>query len=283
MFGKTVVCPNLQIASQYARTGSLNGVTLDGDRSDRKGALTGGYHDTKRSRIEASRRYKKFSADALQHQASTLELTKRLDILNQQITQVLSSLKNAKARLSDSSGSHNWPNDLQQVFEQIEIVDKRVAAKEQKLQEVKTELVNLQKRVESMSEESKSAFSTTFNETDRLVALHKDLDRLRQANSQASLRRLQLQASKNELEELINKNLQPQLDYLQSVLTSNYKRGDINAKEIELQVLRDEEARFVQQLESMDTDLESSRLTMQNLIAEKTDLKVCSRNLASLI
>ena len=55
VFGKTCVCRDLTIAAAYVKSHGINTITLDGDKVDRKGALTGGYHDVRRSRIEAIR------------------------------------------------------------------------------------------------------------------------------------------------------------------------------------------------------------------------------------
>ncbi|KHJ35646.1 putative chromosome segregation protein suda [Erysiphe necator] len=55
VFGKTIVCPSLTIASQYARSHGCNSITPDGDTSNKKGAMTGGYIDPRRSRLEAVR------------------------------------------------------------------------------------------------------------------------------------------------------------------------------------------------------------------------------------
>ena len=57
VFGKTIICPRLDIAAAYVRsTQGLNAITLDGDQVDRRGALSGGYHDASRSRLDAVRR-----------------------------------------------------------------------------------------------------------------------------------------------------------------------------------------------------------------------------------
>ncbi|KAG9089993.1 Structural maintenance of chromosomes protein 3, partial [Ceratobasidium sp. UAMH 11750] len=61
VFGKTAVCENLQVAAAYVRSHGLNTITIDGDKVDRKGALTGGYHDVRRSRIETIRAVKQWS------------------------------------------------------------------------------------------------------------------------------------------------------------------------------------------------------------------------------
>ncbi|KAI0030417.1 hypothetical protein K488DRAFT_30253, partial [Vararia minispora EC-137] len=45
VFGKTCVCRDLTVAAAYVKSHGINTITLDGDKVDRKGALTGGYHD----------------------------------------------------------------------------------------------------------------------------------------------------------------------------------------------------------------------------------------------
>jgi structural maintenance of chromosome 3 (chondroitin sulfate proteoglycan 6) len=42
IFGKTIVCPDLTIAGQYARSHNVNTITVDGDTTNKKGAMTGG-------------------------------------------------------------------------------------------------------------------------------------------------------------------------------------------------------------------------------------------------
>ncbi len=53
VFGKTCVCRDLTVAAAYVKSHGINTITLDGDKVDRKGALTGGYYDIRRSRLEA--------------------------------------------------------------------------------------------------------------------------------------------------------------------------------------------------------------------------------------
>ena len=52
VFGKTLICRNMEVATKFARLHGLDCITLDGDQVSRRGALTGGYIDTKRSRLE---------------------------------------------------------------------------------------------------------------------------------------------------------------------------------------------------------------------------------------
>ena len=55
IFGKTLICRSLEIASQYARNEHMDCITLDGDQVSRRGALTGGYYDKRKSRLDSQR------------------------------------------------------------------------------------------------------------------------------------------------------------------------------------------------------------------------------------
>jgi structural maintenance of chromosome 3 (chondroitin sulfate proteoglycan 6) len=73
-------------------------VTLSGSRSDRKGALTGGYHDTSRSRLQAADKMRKWQA-MYDEKADAARKTKgRVEEIHQEVTRLVGLLKNAKAR-----------------------------------------------------------------------------------------------------------------------------------------------------------------------------------------
>lgn len=55
LFGKTLICRNLDVATNLAKKTGLDCVTLDGDQVSSKGSLTGGYFNTSRSRLETQK------------------------------------------------------------------------------------------------------------------------------------------------------------------------------------------------------------------------------------
>lgn len=103
VFGKTCVCRDLAIGAAYVKSHGINTITLDGDRVDRKGALSGGYHDVRRSRIEAARAVGNWRTRADEEGARSREVKAEMAKLDQEITraagrvQVLTN-KQAKAR-----------------------------------------------------------------------------------------------------------------------------------------------------------------------------------------
>lgn len=53
VFARTLLCPDLDTATDMARRSQLNCITLEGDEANRKGTLTGGYTDNLTLKLEA--------------------------------------------------------------------------------------------------------------------------------------------------------------------------------------------------------------------------------------
>ena len=90
VFGKTLVCKNLDVATEMAKKSGLNCVTPEGEQVDRKGAMTGGFHDVRQSRISTFTSVKehnkteeelreKMESERFELQAIEQKITKTLD------------------------------------------------------------------------------------------------------------------------------------------------------------------------------------------------------------
>lgn len=100
VFGRTIICQTLEIAGAYTRSHNLNSITLDGDKYDRKGSLTGGYHDQKRSRLDAVRNFKSWQSkveELSQQRDEVVHATARID---QEVTQLVGQIQVAEGKLS---------------------------------------------------------------------------------------------------------------------------------------------------------------------------------------
>ncbi|CAI0541715.1 unnamed protein product [Linum tenue] len=51
VFGRTVICRDLDVATRIARTDGLDCITLEGDQVSKKGGMTGGFYDHRRSKL----------------------------------------------------------------------------------------------------------------------------------------------------------------------------------------------------------------------------------------
>ncbi|CED84349.1 Structural maintenance of chromosome protein 3 (sister chromatid cohesion complex Cohesin, subunit SMC3) [Phaffia rhodozyma] len=91
VFGGTVVAPDLQIATAFRRSHRLNVITLEGDRADRQGALTGGYHDVRRSRTSTVRIQKEWQDKLDTGSARLSEVKQSIARIEQDITRLVGS------------------------------------------------------------------------------------------------------------------------------------------------------------------------------------------------
>ncbi len=107
VFGKTIICPNLEIAGAYVRSHRVDAITLDGDKIERKGALSGGYHDPRRSRIDAARSYQQLKNQVAAATQRSESVRQQITRLEQEVTQSLGQMQNVEARrrqLTESRG-----------------------------------------------------------------------------------------------------------------------------------------------------------------------------------
>ncbi|KAI7830862.1 chromosome segregation protein sudA [Kickxella alabastrina] len=99
IFGKTIICPSLDVGGNYARSLGLTAVTLEGDKVDRRGELMGGFVSRKGSRLEAAKALVQARARV---QVAEVQARETLATLSE-ITALHSELQMINARVSQAS------------------------------------------------------------------------------------------------------------------------------------------------------------------------------------
>lgn len=183
VFGRTCVCRDLSLAAAYVRSHGINTITLDGDKVDHKGALSGGYHDIRRSRLDAIRAvsiwHTKSEADENRHKevkATILELDQQIAGLAGQI-QVLTSQqakqKYARDSLGDTIGVLR--NERERERERIEKLEAQVEDTEGELRESDTQIQPLRDELQTpmvrgLTDEEEAAIERLSREVDQRTA-----------------------------------------------------------------------------------------------------------------
>lgn len=180
VFGKTCVCRDLNIAAAYVKSHGINTITLDGDKVDRKGALTGGYHDVRRSRIEGIRNVTSWRDKFESESTKSKEVKKDIGTVEQEITQMngrivvlngqMNQVREARERLMEEGTS------LSRAKERVK---ERIGRLETDVEELETELKGLDGKLEALSAELKTPLSNgiTAEEEQLIVTLGKEVDR----------------------------------------------------------------------------------------------------------
>ena len=98
VFRKTLVVRNLEVGSRFSKSHDLDCITLDGDQVNRKGALTGGYTDVRKSRLRAQADMMRLEVGCAECEKQIDALVREAELIDQQVTRVLGELKQQEAK-----------------------------------------------------------------------------------------------------------------------------------------------------------------------------------------
>ena len=219
IFGQTIICPTLTIAGQYARSHGVNGVTMDGDRSDKKGAFTGGSTDNKHSRLQAVRNVSKWRDESDTHRSRSIEIKRALEHKDQEITQAVGTLRKLEQQLQQKENSYGpLRQELRSQTSTLENKQDSLNKKRRAESNIESSFNSLTDQQNALEAEIASAYKkdlTTEEET-QLDNLSSTVLDLRRQFSSLSSTRSELESRKTILEIELCENLRPRLDQLRS-------------------------------------------------------------------
>ena len=217
VFGKTIICPNLQVASQYARSHGVNAITPEGDRSDKRGALTGGFHDSRQSRLDGVKNVAKWRDEYETKKSRGAEIRKELEKLDQVITKAVGELqKLEQQRHQVQNSGAPLRHELRSKRDMLQKKNDNLDAKRRALRNVEANSAALNDQISAYEAELSSPFqkALTDEEESRLEALNASTQDLRRQYQELSGQRSELEARKSVLEVELRENLNPRLDQL---------------------------------------------------------------------
>ncbi|KAI9799990.1 MAG: Structural maintenance of chromosomes protein 3 [Piccolia ochrophora] len=219
VFGKTIICPNLQIAAQYARSHGINAITPDGDRSDKKGALTGGFHDPRQSRLEAVKKVSKWREDYEERKERKTTVQRSIERKDQEITRAFGELQKKEQAKQQLEGSFSpLQAELRGKTSYLDRQKDSLDAKTRQRENVEGGLRMLGEQLAAAEAELTSDFKKVLSndEEQQLESLNGSTQQLRQQYSQVSAKRSELEGRRSLLDVELRENLRPRLDQLRS-------------------------------------------------------------------
>ncbi|KAF5864545.1 Structural maintenance of chromosomes protein 3 [Aspergillus alliaceus] len=271
VFGKTIICPNLQVAAQYARSHGVNAITPEGDRSDKRGALTGGFHDSRQSRLDAVKNLAKWRDEFETKKSRGAEIRQELEKLDQLITRAvgeLQKLEQQRHQVQNSSGPLR--QELRSKRDLIQKKNDNLDAKRRALRNIENNLAALTDQVNAFESELKSPFQKALSneEEARLETLSATAQDLRRQYQELSSKRSELEARKSVLEVELRENLVPHLDQLvgQDIdMADDGTQGNLKETQREMKRLNKALEKLGQRLQQVDGSIEQANTRMAEL------------------
>jgi structural maintenance of chromosome 3 (chondroitin sulfate proteoglycan 6) len=289
VFGKTIICPNLTIAGQYARSHGVNAITPDGDTTNKKGAMTGGYIDPRKSRLEAVRSVNKWRDEFDGYKERQREIKKEIERKDQQITAAMGEQRKVEQRLRQLDDSFDpLKTELRSKSANLDRKKDDLDAKTKRRDTVDATLKQYDDSISANQAELSSEFKKALSgeEEQQLEQLNTTVQNLKTQWNELVKNRRELENRKNLLEVDLRENLRLKLDQLNSEEINNAASGTSgNLKEAQKDLKR--VARTVAgieaKLEQNEKEIEKSEGTIAELHKKKSQQEQKQQDIAKAI
>ncbi|KAK8117543.1 uncharacterized protein PG998_005824 [Apiospora kogelbergensis] len=217
VFGQSVLCPNLTVAGQYARSHNVDCITPDGDIAAKKGSMTGGYIDPSKSRLEAVRAVSKLREDFEDLVSQSSEIRKNIEKKDQEITRATGEQKKLDLELNKMDNGYSSMlaelnaknNQIVREQDRHEAAMKRRNAVDRNMKEF-GEILSAHEA--ELANDFKKALSA--NEERQLEDLSTTVQELQKQWNETSSARREIEGRKQILEVELRSNLRLKLDQL---------------------------------------------------------------------
>ncbi|CAF1862831.1 unnamed protein product [Brassica oleracea] len=284
VFGRTVVCRDLNVATRVAKNDGLDCITLEGDQVSRKGGMTGGFYDHRRSKL-------RFMNTIIQNTKSINTKEKVLEDVRRQLQDILSinllwqitQLVTEQQRLeADWTHSKLQVEQLKQEIananRQKQAIRKALENKEKSLDDIRTQIDQLRSSMAMKEAEMGTELvdHLTPEEREQLSRLNPEIKDLKEKLIAYKTDRIERETRKAELETNLSTNLKRRINELQATIASIEDDSLPSSAGLKTQEL-DDARLFVEEitneLESLCRSIDEKTKQVKKFKDEKAKLK----------
>ncbi|KAI0081880.1 structural maintenance of chromosome protein 3 [Panus rudis PR-1116 ss-1] len=282
VFGKTCVCRDLTIAAAYVKSHGINTITLDGDKVDRKGALTGGYHDVRRSRIEAINNLTNWKTKYNADSQRLKEVTTTIQQLEQDITRTMGKIQVSSNSQTQARNSREMMGEEMNLLNrEREKLVTRIEKLEGEVTDLESELSSLDAKLQGYRAEMASpiAHGLSNEEQEQIEELGREVEQRQKQLLELGKKKNEFGSRKNLIEIELNENLRRRREELRSKIEAlgeseagdSSSAEDLEARLRELRSLSNSIESLQKKLHDADKELEklNSQLQEQRNTLEK--------------
>ncbi|KAM0746239.1 structural maintenance of chromosome protein 3 [Meredithblackwellia eburnea MCA 4105] len=283
VFGKTIICQSLDIAGAYTRQYDLNSITLDGDKYDRKGSLTGGYHDTKRSRLDSIKQLKEWQSRLDEESSALAEVRQAIAKLDQEISQISGKRQIAEGKIRRMQEEREPTiNALQQLSFELERLRVRKQKLEAALLDQNSVTRNLKTEIAAFEAELKTKMDQKLSDAElkQMDDLNVESDKAKKDLVKLSKHISELESKKNLLELDLTENLRRRREELRGKIDSHDATGsqladiqDLDARKREVVNLAKQVDELSKKLEDIDQETEQLNAQVQKLVKDREKME----------
>ncbi|KAI8792516.1 structural maintenance of chromosomes protein 3, partial [Biomphalaria glabrata] len=272
VFGKTLIARNMEVATQFARTQNLDCITLEGDQVSRRGALTGGYYDTRRSRLDLQKSKVELTEAKQQQEMEYQSHRVELEKVEQYITNLLSEMQKLETKNSKNKDAYEKVQaDLRLKKEELASLQNTQPSRGKSVASLESSLQAMKGQAEALKEELGTELQSQLSVEDQKQVdfLNDQINKLTQENRQAWQERIKLETEKNKLENVLNNNLTKKRERLQQDL----REVSLEEQDKRLTTYRADKAEVEKRIAELDTQTSETDSMIEKLNKEQKQLQ----------
>ncbi|XP_010254292.1 PREDICTED: structural maintenance of chromosomes protein 3 [Nelumbo nucifera] len=284
VFGRTVICRDLDVATRVARTDGLDCITLEGDQVSKKGGMTGGFYDYRRSKLKFMNIIRQNTKSINTKGEELKKIRMNLEGIDKKITELVSEQQKIDAKLAhDKSELEQVKQDIANAFKQKQSISKALEKKEKLLSNARSQIDQLRagmamKRAEMGTE---LIDHLTPEEKDLLSRLNPEITELKEKLIACKTDRIETETRKGELETNLSTNLVRRQQELEAVKLSVENDMLPGEAELKRQELKDAKALVddaTQQLKRVVENIDERTKEIKKIKDERNRLKTLEDN-----
>ncbi|POR34096.1 Chromosome segregation protein sudA [Tolypocladium paradoxum] len=290
VFGKTVVCPNLAVAGQYARSHGVDGITAEGDTTNKRGAMTGGYIDPRKSRLEAVQAANKWREEYETLIAQSRDIRSQIERKDQEITGAMSEVQKLEQRLRQAEdGFEPLKHELRSKSAHVENERAHLDSAIRRRDAVEKNMTGFMEEVAAHEVEVETDFKKSLSaaEERQLEELSGTTQQLQKQWNDVSNARRKLERTKQLLEVDLRQNLQMKLDQLNSQAFENSASGATTGglKEAQRELKKAQKTLHAVEASLEETEASMDKLNgrMEQISAEKAQREQVQNEISTRI
>lgn len=221
VFNKTLICRDMDKASYYAKNANVDCITLEGDQVSRKGTLTGGYYDSRRSRLEMQRQIWEHREKLEEAEGEKAQLRQKLEELDGQITRVLGEIQKVETKqIQLRETFERQKMDVKSLQRELQANKRALEPKERSLGNQEGDIQSMQSSLAALQAELGTELLSQLDSSDQreVEGLGEEIQGLQQELRACLKERTKLESRKNTLENLLSSNLLRKREELQAEL-----------------------------------------------------------------
>ncbi len=269
IFGKKLLARNMEVASRYSHESQLDAITLDGDEVNRKGALQGGYHDDRISKLGAIEQVHKSKAQLEGLTREYEQLKKSAHEVDQTVTQAMGQIQKLEAQRGNLRHViKETKSELQLQRQALETTKHYLASQRAAIPEIRAEAQAVEAQAKAFREELGTPLQASLTAAERrlLDKLTSEISELRvQAERQSELL-TQTSEAEQRLRYLLDANLLKRQESIKEKLAVLASAPNIDSDAVdtedELRAKRVELERVSREEEDVARSLDDSESTL---------------------